>query len=78
MALGTKNRLQQSADQCKQHLRDNHQDKLGLVNEFIGEFEGVGKTQDIKRWSQFADSRDVKAEMLNRLEENFSKWLNPG
>jgi hypothetical protein len=34
-ALGTKNRQKQTADICKQHLREKYRDKLGLVEEFI-------------------------------------------
>jgi hypothetical protein len=77
MSLGTKNRQIQAADWCKEHLRETHRDKAVLVNEFIAEFEGLGKTKDITRWSQFADSKDIKAEMLERLDENFEQWLNP-
>ena len=40
MGLGTKNRQKQTADICKQHLREKHPDKLGLVEEFIVEIEG--------------------------------------
>jgi hypothetical protein len=40
MGLGTKNRQKQTADICKQHLREKYQDKLGLVEEFIVEVEG--------------------------------------
>jgi len=35
MGLGTKNRQKQTADICKQHLREKYRDKLGLVEEFI-------------------------------------------
>jgi len=77
MGLGTKHRHQQTADECKQHLREKHKDKGLLVNEFIAEFEGTGKAHDITRWSQFADMRDVKAETLERLDTHFEKWLNP-
>jgi hypothetical protein len=35
MALGTKNRQKQTADLCKEHLREKYPDKLGLVKEFI-------------------------------------------
>lgn len=51
MTLGTKHRLQQCADLCKQHLRDK---KNPVVEEFIAEFEG--KDRDHTRWSsQFAN-----------------------
>lgn len=78
MSLGTKNRQQQTADLCKQNLREQHRDKLGLVNEFIAEFEGLGKERDITRWGQFSDSKDIKGETLERLDAHFDKWLNPG
>lgn len=77
MGLGTKNRQQQTADQCKQHLRETHADQLGLVNEFIAEFEGTGKNHDITRWSKFTDIKDIKEEMLARLDIEFEKWMNP-
>jgi hypothetical protein len=77
MGLGTKNRQNQTAENCKQHLRDNHPDKLALVNEFIEEFEGVGKAQDNTRWSKFTDIKGVKEEMLQRLDSEFEQWLNP-
>ena len=77
MGLGTKNRQKQTADICKQHLREKHRDKLGLVEEFIVEFEGARKDCDITRWGRFTDIKDIKEEMLTRLEAHFKKWLNP-
>jgi hypothetical protein len=77
MGLGTKNRQSQTAEICKQHLRDKHREKLGLVEEFIHEVEGTGKSRDVTRWSQFADLKDVKEEMIGRLDAHFEKWLNP-
>jgi hypothetical protein len=68
MGLGTKNRQKQTAEICKQHLREKYRDKLGLVEEFIVEFEGARKDCDITRWSQFTDIKDIKQEMLTRLE----------
>jgi hypothetical protein len=78
MGLGTKNRQRQTADICKQHLREKHQDKLGLVEEFIVEFEGARKDCDITRWGQFTDIKDIKEETLKRLELHFENWLDPG
>ena len=77
MGLGTKNRQKQTADICKQHLREKYSDKLGLVEEFIVEFEGARKNGDVTRWGQFNDIKDVKEEMLKRLSMLFEKWLNP-
>ena len=77
MGLGTKNRQNQTAEICKQHLRDQHKDCLALVEEFIHEFEGTGKTHDLTRWTQFADIKGIQEEMLSRLDEAFDKWLNP-
>ena len=77
MGLGTKNRQNQTADICKQHLRESNQAILGLVEEFIHEFEGAGKHQDVTKWSQFTDIKGIEAEMLKRLDEHFEKWLNP-
>ena len=74
MGLGTKNRQKQTADICKQHLREKYQDKLGLVEEFIVEIEGHPKNCDVTRWGQFTD---IKKEMFQRLEAEFEHWLNP-
>ncbi|HEX4083874.1 MAG TPA: hypothetical protein VHY22_03100 [Chthoniobacteraceae bacterium] len=75
MALGTKNRQQQSAEACKQHLREKHRDNLGLVNEFITEIEGAGKDHDLTKWGRFADASWKTDTMLARLDEEFEKWL---
>jgi hypothetical protein len=77
MALGTKNRQKQTADLCKQHLREKYPDKLGLVGEFILEIEGSAKNADLTRWGQFTDIKDIKKEMFDRLERKFESWLNP-
>lgn len=77
MALGTKNRQQQTAEVCKQHLREKNPSKLGLVNEFITEIEGTGKNHDVSKWGQFADASWKNDEMLKRLDVEFEKWLNP-
>jgi hypothetical protein len=77
MGVGTKHRQQQAADLCKQHLREKHKDKLVLVEEFIHEFEGTGRDQDITRWSQFTDIKRRTEEMLKRMDEHFEGWLNP-
>ena len=63
MGLGTKNRQKQTADICKQHLREKYRDKLGLVEEFIVEIEGAGTNCDVTRWGQFTDIKDIKEEM---------------
>ena len=76
MRLGTKNRQNQTAEICKQHLRGMHKDCLALVEEFIHEVEGIGKNDEVIRWSQFADIKDIKEEMLKRLDDQFEKWLN--
>lgn len=73
MGLGTKNRLQQIAAACTAHLRERHTDKLALVEEFITEIEGADPT----RWSQFTDLKRSDAEMLQRVDAAFEKWLNP-
>ena len=77
MGLGTKNRQKQTADIRKQHLREKYRDQRGLVEEFILEFEGVGKNCDVTCWNWFTDIKDIKKEMLKRLEAHFEKWLNP-
>jgi hypothetical protein len=68
MGLGTKNRQKQTADICKQHLREKYRDQRGLVEEFILEFEGARKNCDVTRWDRFTDIKDIKKEMLKRLE----------
>jgi hypothetical protein len=77
MGLGTKRRQQQTADICKQHLREKYRDQRGLVEEFIVEIEGAPKNCDVTRWGRFTDIKDIKREMLKRLEAHFEKWLNP-
>jgi len=77
MSLGTKHRHKQTAEICKQHLRQKYPDKLALVEEFIVEIEGPPKSCDVTRWGQFSDIKDIKKEMLKRLEARFEKWLNP-
>jgi len=77
MGLGTKNRQNQTAETCKQHLREKYNDKRVLVEEFIVEIEGVSKNQDTNCWQQFTDMRGKTDEMLERLDAYFNKWLNP-
>jgi hypothetical protein len=76
MRLGTKNRQKQTADICKRHLREKYPNKLGLVEEFIAEIEGPPKNCDVTRWGQFADIKDIKKEMCQRLDARFENWLN--
>lgn len=79
MNLGTKNRLNQIATVCKAHLHEANPTKVALVNEFITEIEGTDGTGegDITRWSQFTDVKRSQAEMLQRVDEAFARWLNP-
>ena len=77
MGLGTKNRQEQTAELCKQHLREKCPDKLSLVEEFIVEIEGSSQHPDVTRWGQFTDIKDIKKEMFQRLEARFERWLNP-
>ena len=77
MTLGTKHRQKQTADLCKQHLREKYPDKAALVEEFILEIEGSPQHPDVTRWGQFTDIRDIKKEMFDRLERKFENWLNP-
>jgi hypothetical protein len=76
MGLGTKNRQKRTADICKEHLREKYRDKLGLVEEFILEIERGPTNCDVTRWGQFTDIKDIKKEMLQRLEVHFENWLN--
>jgi hypothetical protein len=73
MGFGTKNRQKQTAEICKQHLRQKYPDKLRLVEEI----EGAPKNCDVTRWGQFSDIKDIKKEMFKRLEVHFENWLNP-
>ena len=77
MGLGTKNRQQQTAELCPQHLWAHYHPKLTLLNEFIEVFQGAGKDRDFIRWSQLTDSRGVPAGMRQRLAECFERWLSP-
>ena len=76
MSLGTKNRQKQTADLCKQHLRQKYPDKLQLAEEFIVEIEGPTTNCDVTRWGRFTDIRGIKKEMFERLEIQFESWLN--
>ena len=40
------------------------------------EFEGAPKNCDVSHWSQFTGIKDIKEEMLKRLEAHFERWLN--
>jgi hypothetical protein len=76
MGLGAKNRQKQTAELCKQHLRQKYPDKLALVEEFILEIEGPPQNRDVTRWGQFTDIKGIKKEILRRLEIRFENWLN--
>jgi hypothetical protein len=77
MPLGTKNRQKQTAETCKQHLREKCADRGELVEEFIAEVEGTGKNFDLTRWARFTDAGHIEKEMLHHLDVSFEKWLNP-
>jgi len=77
MSLGTKNRQAQTAELCKQRLREKHWDEITLVEEYIKEIEGTGRRNDITRWGQFTDAKGIYADMLKRLDHHFESWLNP-
>lgn len=76
MGLGTKNRQAQTADLCKDHLRQSYAAQRTLVEDFILEVEGSGKAKDILQWGQFTNMDRDQAAMLERLDEKFNKWLN--
>jgi hypothetical protein len=65
MGLWIKNRQNQTAEICKQRLREKYPDKLGLVEEFIVEIEGPPNNCDVTRWGKFTGIRDIKKKMLN-------------
>lgn len=77
MSIGTKNRLNQTGITCKAHLREQHAQHGALVEEFIAEIEGTGKSHDPANWSQFTDAKRSATEMLQRVDEAFEAWLNP-
>jgi len=76
MGLGTKNRQAQTADLCKDHLRQSYAAQGTLVEDFILEIEGSGKAKDILQWGQFTNMDRDQAAMLERLDEKFNRWLN--
>jgi hypothetical protein len=47
-----------------------------LVEDFIREVEGEGKSRDILKWGEFTDMAHDKAAMFARLDEQFNRWLN--
>ncbi|MBV9673379.1 MAG: hypothetical protein JO076_11230 [Verrucomicrobia bacterium] len=77
MGLGTKSRQKQTADVCKEHLREKYQGQRTPVEEFIVEIEGAATDRDLSRWGRYTDIKDIKQEMLKRLEAHFENWLNP-
>ena len=77
MGVSTKNRQKQTADICKQHLREKYRDKLGLVEEFIVEIEGARKNCDVTGWGQLHDIKDIRRRDAGALDVHFEKWLNP-
>ena len=76
MGLGTQNRQNQTAELCKEHLRSTYASQGDLVEDFILEIEGSGKSRAIQQWSQFTNMDRTPATMLSRLDEKFNRWLN--
>ena len=76
MGIGTKNRQNQTAELCREHLRSSYASHGTLVEDFIREIEGTGKAQDILVWGLFTNMDRDTADMLGRLDETFNKWLN--
>jgi hypothetical protein len=74
MGLGTKNRQNQTAEVCKQHLREVNFGKLALVEEFIQEIEGAGNNLDVTRWGEFTGGRE---KIHKKLDVRFAAWLEP-
>ena len=72
MGLEIKNRQKQTADLCKQHLRQKYPDKLGVGGRVYRRFEGPPKNSDLTRWGEFTDIKDIKKEMFRRLENQSS------
>ena len=76
MGIGTKNRQNQTAELCREHLRASYSSQGTLVEDFIREIEGTGKFQDILAWGRFTNMDRNTCDMLGRLDETFNKWLN--
>ena len=74
MGLGTKNRQLQTAEVCKEHLRSKYAAQRGLVEDYITELEGPGG--EVAQWGRFTDVSRNTAKMLERLDEQFGKWLS--
>ena len=77
MGLGTKNRQKQTADICKAASPGKIPGPAWASGRIHLEFEGDRKNCDVTRWDLFTDIKDIKKEMLKRLEAHFEKWLNP-
>ena len=60
MGLGAKNRQKQTAELCKQHLRQKYPNKLGLVEEFVVEIEGPPQNCDLTCWGRFTAIKGIK------------------
>jgi len=76
MGIGTKNRQNQTAELCKEHLRTTYASQGTLVEDFIIEVEGSGKARDILKWGEFTNMDRDTAAMLALLDVKFNKWLN--
>ena len=76
MGIGTKNRQNQTAELCRDHLRTTYASQGNLVEDFIVEIEGDGKSKDILQWGRFTNMDRNTAAMLSRLDEAFNRWLN--
>ena len=74
-------RNQEPAETNGGHLQAASPGKIpgpaGPSGRIILEFEGDRKNCDVTRWDRFTDIKDIKKEMLKRLEAHFEKWLNP-
>ena len=51
--------------------------RLGWWRNSLWSSRAPAKNCDITRWGQFTDIKDIKEEMLMRIEVYFEKWLNP-
>ena len=72
MGLGTKNRMRQNAELCREHLRAGFAAQRELVEEFIGEVEAADGDG---AWAQFEDVSRRRGAMLERVEAAFREWL---
>jgi hypothetical protein len=66
------------ASLAKERLRQNHRERILLVERFILGIEG--ESHEVSRWNRFADAsgRGNPMGMGKRVEVEFERWVNSG